>query len=356
MTEMTTPTAQEAPAANVGSVEDQIANLLSGEPEQDEAEQTSVTEDTPADDESDEEQAEADGDDDDSEAEESDSEESEKSLHEYMGLDPDQVVENEETGEFSVVINVNGEKSTATMREVLAGYQTQKYNTHKSQELSRERKEFEEVAEGKVTEIKQHLELNQALTTKLHEQLMAEFNQTDWDNLRNIDPAEYAARKHDAEARFGQLQRVHQEISQMREYQSQQADNERNHYASIALQGQAEQMLDNNPTWRDPSVHKKATVEIRTFLENTYNFNDTDMAGISDARAIALIQDAKAYREGRKVAEKRTIKAPKLQKSKRTSGPKDSKLQKLTRDAKAATGSNRRDAQDNAIAELLSSL
>ena len=123
----------------------------------------------------------------------------------------------------------------------------------------------------------------------------------------------------------------------------------------LYLKDQYTKMLDNNPEWSDEAVRKTAETGFKTFIHDQYGFTDADWGMVNDARLIELVKDAKKYRDGSTVAEKkRATPVPKFQKS-RGKGikPKVSKLEKLTAASKRARGSDRRDLQQSAVAELL---
>lgn len=283
-----------------------------------------------------------------------DEEDDDRSLSQLLGLGDDQVSVDEATGELSINTKVEGVASTVPFKDVIAGYQTNQYNTHKAQALADERRTFEAAAGKKAGEIKQVLELNSALTERLQGELMREFQTTNWEELRSIDPAEYAARQQDMSVRYNQLQQIQQQVTQQYGQANQQQQQQNTDNFQAELGKQRDVMISNNPTWNDPAVMKADVGKIREFLTETYGLTPEDIAVISDAKAISIIQDAMTYRKGIPAAKKRVAAVPKMQKSKGAKRRKVSKLDKLTRAAKSATGSQKRDLQTDAIAELLS--
>ncbi|RKZ07751.1 hypothetical protein DRQ25_10795 [Candidatus Fermentibacteria bacterium] len=277
-----------------------------------------------------------------------------RTLSQMMGLADDQVNINEETGEMSLRTKVDGVEETVNLKEVLAGYQTSKYNTQKSMALAEDRKTFEAAAGKKAGEIKQVLELNSALTQRLQSELLREFQSTNWDELRQTDPAEYAARQQDQSVRYNQLQQIQQQVQQQYGQADQQQQQQNNTNMQAELANQRQVMMDNNPTWHDQAVMKTEVAEIRTFLADTYGLSEADISVISDAKAIHIIQDAMAFRKGAPVAKQRIAAVPKMQKSRGVKPKKVSKLDRLTKAARSATGAQKRDLQTDAIAELLS--
>ena len=92
-----------------------------------------------------------------------------------------------------------------------------------------------------------------------------------------------------------------------------------------------------------------------SFVLETYNIPPDLFNGINDARFVEVVKDAMAYRNGKQVTQKKLKQnLPKFQKGKNGTKRKQvSKLDKLTKAAKASSGGQRRDLQVDAVAELL---
>jgi hypothetical protein len=339
---------------------DQISELLIGGP--DEEAETSPDQETEAgaveeieeDDESDQ-SPEDSASDDEEQGEEAaqDDEEDDRSLATLLGLDESQVTVNEETGDLLLNTKVDGEVSALNFKEVMSGYQSQKFNTQRSQALVKERQEFDGIVQQAATRIKAGLEMNQALTQKLQNELLSEFSSTNWDELRQTDPAEYAARQQDQSVRYNQLQGVQRELQEHAQQQAQELEGRNTAARQDYLNDQREVMLSNNPDWHDPTVMKSNVGAIREFMRDTYGFSDDDIAMLGDARAVQVLQDAMSYRKGKTVVQKKIKAVPKMQKSKGVKRKRVSKLDRLTKAAKSASGGDRRSLQVDAVAELL---
>jgi len=359
MADSTIPTSTEA----TGDPTDAISDLLLGtESDKNETEDPETDEDAGSvdqdsaevdEDESDPDNDETSTDDDDGETAEADGDD-DRTLSQLLGLNDDQVSVSEESGDLLISTNINGVKSQVKFNEVLAGYQTQKANTLKSKALADERKGFEEQAQIRVTEIQAGLQQNEALTQRLQHELLQEFEKTDWDTLRAQDPAEYAARQQDQSVRYNQIQGVQQQLAQQKQQMDQQQHQKFQEAHGSFVQAQKQIMMDANPTWNDQATFEAARGEMRDFLTNEYGYVDSEIEQVVDARQVALIKDAMAYRKGSKVAEKKLKIVPKMQKSKGKKRKKVSKLDQLTRAAQSASGGAQRAAQVDAVAELLS--
>ena len=271
-----------------------------------------------------------------------------------LGLDESQISFDEEGNLSGVNVKVNGETSTVKIPDLIMGYQTNKANTLKAQSLAEERKAFDAQAGQVAQEYKSKLDNVEAMTNFLESQLVSEFNGIDWDRLRFENPAEYAAAKQDYAAKANQLQQAQQAIKGEKETTLQAESAKMYEGRTRHMQEQRTKMLDSNPTWNNAEVFNKDMSSMKSFLVDQYGFADTDFASVDDARMIELVKDAKRFREGVKFAQKKIAKpVPKFHKSVGKSRKAPSKLDNLTKRAKNATGSEKRDAQADAIAQLL---
>jgi hypothetical protein len=335
---------------------DEIASLLTGDEESEsetetEAELSPDTADIEEDDDT-EESTQEDDEEDESESEEVD-EDAQAVLAEAFGIDANQISVSEE-GSVQVSIKVDGEQTTLPMKDLIRGYQTDKSNTHKSQALAQEKKQFEGFAQNQAQQLRETLEQNVALTDVLKNELMREYEGVNWTELRDFDPAEYAAKRQDYASRNGRIEQLQGQLANDRQQGIKEQQEKYQSANQQALRAQYSVMMEKNPTWSQPETFDKVMSEFRTFGNDAYGFNETEMRDIQDARIFEVLKDAMAYRNGKSVAAKKLKKVPKLQKS---TGPrkrkKVSKLDKLTRAAKGASGSHKRDLQTEAVTQLL---
>lgn len=358
---MDTSTSTAEEATNLDPM-DEIASLLAGEghdgDKSDDQEQTPETdtlesddvEDAPEDStESDEEEDESD----DSDDESYDEDEYKAVLADALKMGADKVVISDD-GDVSVKVKVDGVESTHSMDDLIAGYQFKKHNDKKSQALADERKQFEAVAQEQLTKYQQSIERNAQMTDILQKEFMAEYESTDWDDLKQYDPAAYAAKQIDFSKRYSQLKNLGNAVGGQKAELDEEAQAARTKAHNEYLQGQHHQMMDKNPTWTDPEVFKTEMGGLRGFLSDTYGFTAQNLDAVEDARLIELAKDAMSYKKGSKVAEKKVKKVPNIRKSKGVrKQPKVSKLDKLTKAAKRAKGANKRDLENDAVASLL---
>ena len=337
---------------------DQIAELLTGEDEsvkEDEQEEVTPTEASTQ--EADEESNE-DGEAEDGEEEttlEAVAEEGEVTWENVLGVEEGQLSFDEEGNPVGFNVKVNGEASTVPTKDLIAGFQNNKAFTQKSQEHAEAVKAFEVQKEQVEQTYASKLESVDQLTQYFEKQLIAEWDGVNWEELRQRDPAEYAAARQDYAARAGELQNIKDAIGADKESQSKEILEAQQAKAQAFLAEQHEQMLANNPEWSDKKVLEQAQTKFKSFVKDRYGFSEQEFDSVFDARLIELIKDAQKYHEGAKVAAKKIVKpVPKFQKSRGGGAkPAASKLDKLTAAASKASGAEKRDLQTSAVAELL---
>ena len=330
---------------------DEIASLLDGD-EEDETSDVDNTDDVESEEEAgDEEDAEEQTDESTDEVNESDDDISWEST---LGVDEGQLHYDEEGNLAGINVKVNDKSDTVGMKDLILGYQTNKANTQKSQALSDERKTFTEQLEVVQKDYSTKLENVELLTTYLGDKLVQEFQGIDWDQLRVENPAEYAAARQDYSAKAQELKQAQDAIAEEKQQQvnSNNANNQKKQQAY--MKEQRDLTIANNPSWSNKETLQKDLSALQSFADNQYGFTGDEFNKISDARIIELVKDAKSFREGVKVAAlKRKKPVPKFQKSGGGKRKSTTKLDKLTKKARTATGAHKRAAQTDAIAELI---
>ena len=272
-----------------------------------------------------------------------------------LGVNEEQLSFDDDGNLAGFVSKVNGEAEILTAEQLLAGYQTNKAVTTKGQIQAEEYKKFEVERNESKQEYAAKLESVENLSKHFEQQLIAEFDSINWDELRNDDPAEWAAKRQEYAAKAGELQQIQEAIKADKEAEFEENQKELIDQQQTYLKQQFDKMIENNPEWADEKVRESARSEFKTFVRDQYGFSDDEFESVFDARLIELIKDALKYHKASAVAERKRQKpVPQFQKS--AGGDKKkapTQLEKLTKAAKKATGANKRNLQVDAVAELL---
>lgn len=271
-----------------------------------------------------------------------------------LGIDEHQTVLDDEGNLKGIQVKVDGKVDVVPLQDLIAGYQTNKHVTQKSQALAEEKRQFDQIAQTASAQFIDKLQTVDRLAQVLQQSLLKEFNGIDWNAVRAQNPGEYAALMADYQTRHGQIQQLMTAIGQERQEMEAQQRGEYTQRYQQHLQAQYERTLANNPAWADPAVMQREVGNLADFVTRTYGYAPEEFAQVNDARHIELIKDAMAYRQGRALAAEKLQKAPppKFVQGGKTTKPM-SKLTQLTLSARKAKGAQKRDLQSAAVAELL---
>jgi hypothetical protein len=280
-----------------------------------------------------------------------------ESLAQMLGLTDDQLTVDDD-GNVQVQIKIDGKTETVSLKDAVQGFQFNKANTQKAQALAEQRKLVEQEKAEFAQVANERISMLDGMAQAMQAQINAEFRSVDWEQLRQIDPAEFTAKRlefQDRQQQIGQIIAGYQQQAQQfqQEQQAEQAAQ-----MKAFLSEQREKMLENNPSWRNTETFAREMGEMRDFVTKTYGFSEKDLESVRDARLVEMIKDAQAYRKGAQVAEKKRTAPPKLQRA--ANGqfrPKSqSRLDKLVNAAKVARtkkSPHRRQLETEAITELL---
>lgn len=353
--ESTTSTAELSSDAGSVNALDQISELLLGseptpakKPKPDESEEA----DTQPDDSTQDEGADAE----EEETEEAYDAESDEEITwaKTLGVDEKNVVLDEDGNLAGINVKVDGKVSTVGVKDLIAGYQSNKSNTNKSKLLADERREFDEVKYAVVGEYTKKIETVNALTEHMKKNLLGEYANVDWNKLRYENPGEYAAAVQDFNFRNQEIETIMNAVGVERGQIGNQLTAEQQQLNQEYIKAQADRVLEKNPSWANPDVFKKALGSMTDFVASAYGFSQEEFANIQDARMLEVVKDAMAYRSSKESAKtKMAVKVPSYQKSTGKTTKQVSKLQQLTQKAQSAKGYSKRAAETDAVAMLL---
>lgn len=126
----------------------------------------------------------------------------------------------------------------------------------------------------------------EALTAKAKMRSIEQrFAGIDWDQLREKDPARYAALQQDLAVEYSTAK---SEFESAQERESQQ----RNAFMQQHLAANANQLMQVMPGWKDPQVARQERDEIVDFLIKGFGFTPGDVSQIADWRVVVMAKMA----------------------------------------------------------------
>ena len=219
--------------------------------------------------------------------------ESEEEVEEEL---EEEELDNSEEVEELYAVTVNGEEQEVSLDELVKGYSRQSDYTRKTQEISEQRKEMEELQNRYNSEIlqiqnerQQYIDgLQQAMQSSLT--ALDEFAQIDWEHLRQTDPISFVTKKdefRDAQQRLQQNQ-----YEQQLAAQKQQEETER--FRQQALVSERNSLIEKLPEWGEPDKQTSLAAELKSYA-NTQGFSQEELSSLIDHRSILVLRKAMLY-------------------------------------------------------------
>ena len=238
------------------------------------------------------------------EEEESTEETQDESLEEESEEESDEEVEEEEAEESDeeeeedplYAVTVNGEEHEVTFDELLRGYSRQSDYTRKTQELSTERKQMEELQQQYTSEVSQIQSERQQYMENLQQILqnsageMEKFTNVDWASLKESDPIEYVTKKEELREAQEKVQTFKNQQELVRQKQSQDAELMR----KTIMTEEHGKLVSALPDWGDPDKQKKIASDIKSY-GLTQGFTQEELGSLIDHRSVLVLIKASKY-------------------------------------------------------------
>jgi len=180
-----------------------------------------------------------------------------------------------------------------------------------------------------------------------------EMGRVNWDQLRQTNPAEYAALRLQYQERQNQLANLKAQAAvrweQAQREQAQRADL----YERELLQREARLLQSAVPEWNDPVVAEREKQEIASFLLNR-GFSPEEVAGLKLHKQVLLARDAMRYQRSKGEAAKNKV--FKLGKKVLSPGARTSRADQTSNDTRRLRSSLKKSGNYKDAAVLISKL
>lgn len=241
-------------------------------------------------------------------------EETEEQPEEDQEFDEEPDDSEEEVPTYTV--KAAGEEVEVTLDEALKGYQRMADYTQKTQELSAEKKQFEQEKQNFQAQAAETAQLRDnyvAQISDLEKVLQADIGQEpDWQKaFETLDAKQYAELVRQWSAKKENLTKVQSEKSRLQEEQ-------RRDYVqrySAHLKNEESQMLTKIPEWVDPKVREAERLELHKYAMERFGFTEQEINNASDHRMVMALRDSwqlSKIRKNTPEAKKKVRKAPKM--------------------------------------------
>ncbi|MFA6125524.1 hypothetical protein [Sphingomonas sp.] len=191
------------------------------------------------------------------------------------------------TDDITVKVKVNGEEREVPFSELRKGYMMGADYTRKTQELAEHRRGFTAHAQQYEAGIKQRVDELGFLAQTFMQHLTNLEGSTDWNDLRQKNPAEYAARQQDIQQRKALLGRA---FTAYQTAQQQQSGVQQQHQEQL-IADQAEKLPALIPEWLDVDVANREKGEVAQYL-STLGVPAEQLNTLHDALTVAIARKA----------------------------------------------------------------
>ena len=212
-------------------------------------------------------------------------------LAEALGLPVDDFL-----GKIKGKVKINGVEQDVTLADMRNGYQMEADYRRKTSELAEQRKAFEAEREQTAQELSRQYTEAQQITGILEQQLTAEYQSVDWNNLRATDPAEFAAKRQEFNDRYNYVQGLKANVQNQLQQQTEKANQTQALELKQMLQDEAQRLAEAVPEFKDEAKAKAIKAEMKDFLKSL-GYADQEIGNIYDHRHVMILKDAMEYRK-----------------------------------------------------------
>ena len=207
--------------------------------------------------------------------------------------DDEEVEEPESEDPDLYAVTVDGEEHEVTFDELLKGYSRQSDYTKKTQQLSGERKQMEELHQKYTSEIGQIQQERQQYMDYLNQivdQSMSgldKYANVDWESLKDKDPIEYITKREEYRQSQEKLQSMKNEQAQAQHKYS--VDMKQTQ--SEMVQQEHKKLVEAVPEWGDPEQQKTLSSSIKEY-GLSQGFSEEELNSLVDHRSVLVLMKA----------------------------------------------------------------
>ena len=242
--------------------------------------------------------------------------------------------EEDESGDDDIAlytVRVNGEEIEVTEDELVKGYSRQADYTKKTQELSEQRRNIEQLESQYNSQLGQMQQERQQYMDGLNQLIqqsmggLEQFSNIDWNRLKEEDPIEFITKRDEyreaqERVRSGQHQYTLEQQKQAGEMQALQQQ---------VLQQEHAQMVEKIPEWGDPTQQKVLATGLREYATGQ-GYTEEEIGSLVDHRSLIVLMKAQKYDELQRadVKTKKVKNKPRVVRSGKGSGKKEANKSK----------------------------
>ena len=197
-------------------------------------------------------------------------------------------------------VKVDGGEQEVTLGELMKGYSRQSDYTKKTQELAEGRKAIEHLYGQYTSEIgalqQERQQYVGALSQVVQNSLsgLEQYNDIDWETLRQDDPIEYLSKRDELSQMQSQLQANQAQMQQAQAQHAQAAQQQSGQRQQQVAEYHLTQLEEKLPEWKDPDQKTKIWNEAREYALGQ-GYSDAEFDSLLDHRHLLILRKASMY-------------------------------------------------------------
>jgi hypothetical protein len=200
-------------------------------------------------------------------------------------------VEAESFYKMPVTVKLDGKTQAVPLSDVIKSYQQEADYTRKTQALAEQRRTWEGERQVAISTYQQQLAQASALGNLARQQLLAEFQNIDWNKMRMEDPVKWSVMNTDFNQKAGVIDRHLAQINEQAQAQEMQRQQE---LSQKVLPAEREKLLEARPEWRDEQQFTAARAQMKD-AATKLGFSDAELSQIYDHRYMIALDLASRY-------------------------------------------------------------
>lgn len=230
-------------------------------------------------------------------------------IAQYLGVEED-LLDVDEDGQVQFKTKIDGQEDKAKLKDFLANYQIRGHLDNQNREVAEIKKTLQSQLDQATEQASQRLENLENMANLAYSELVSEYQSVNWDELRQDDPAEFAAKQTEYNQRNYRIQQINEQAAQ----EKQRLDNERLTSYQAIIQEEQQKLREAIPEWSDESVERKEKAELTDYLKGI-GYSSDEINQLSDHRMFLLLRKSMQFdnlQKNKAVVTKKVLKAPKL--------------------------------------------
>jgi hypothetical protein len=207
-----------------------------------------------------------------------------------LGVQPDDLFN------IKIKTKVDGQDGEVSLAELRKSYQLEKHLNNKSMAFAEQQKAFQAQLNAHQQQMQHQTQEMGTYIKYIENELFKEYNHINWNELRVLDPAEYAAKRQEFNDRLQTIQNFGHSVNQEIQRQQQQSQYEQYNELSGRIEKEHNVLLNKLPEWSNKEKAAAEKTKLRSYLKNS-GYDDSELNTVIDHRAIIVARKAMLYDE-----------------------------------------------------------